>query len=163
MLWKGGMYFLKTTDQPKLAVSKTPPSSAVNWPSVLTDHITELGLGVPEPAHLAFIFRDFWPNWARNRFAQFFRAFYTTSKPRKILPKQSSSNIFSWTKRSCSSALPGVQARGVCWSSYYHVRVRVFTELQNPEQNFYLVFWFLSDHRPIRTFKLYNSHWKKKS
>ena len=69
----------------------------------------------------------------------------------------------SWTKRSCSSALPGVQARGVCWSSYYHVRsrVRVFTEFQNPEQNFYLVFWFLSDHRPNRTFKIYNSHWKK--
>ena len=109
------------------------------------------------------IFKDFWPNWARNRFAQFFRALYTTSKPRKILPKQSSSNIFSWTKRSCSSTLPGVPARGVCWSSYYHVRVRVFTELQNPEQNFYLVFWFLSDHRPNRTFKIYNSHWKKKN
>ena len=101
-------------------------------------------------------------SWARNRFARFFRAFYTTSKPRKILPKQSSSNIFSWTKRSCSSALPGVRALGVCWSSYYHVRVRVFTELQNPEQNFYLVFWFLSDHRPNRTFNIYNSHWKKK-
>ena len=52
VLWKGGTYFLKTTDQPKLAVSKTPPSSVVNWPSVLTGHITEIGLGVPELSQL---------------------------------------------------------------------------------------------------------------
>ena len=53
---------------------------------------------------------------------------------------------------------------GVCvdhLTIMYVYALRVFTELQNPEQNFYLVFWFLSDHRSNRTFKIYNYHWKK--
>ena len=137
-----GRIFWKTTDQPKLAVSITPPSSAVNWPSVLTDHITELGLagGVQWASSFLKIFDQTEIGIDLHGF--YFRAFCTTSnprsnpKPRKILPKQSSSNIFSSTKRSYASALPVVPR--VCVDHYYHARVRVCTELQNPEQDFFI-------------------------
>ena len=127
------------------------------------DHITELGQGVPEPAH----FKDFWPNWARNRFARFFSAFYTTSKPKKILPKQKTSKAavtFLVEQNVHIQVLCLGSGPGVCvdhLTIMYVYALRVFTELQNPEQNFYLVFWFLLDHRPNRTFKIYNYHWKK--